>query len=139
MTGGESVAPARRILVVDDDDQIRGLLTRALERAGYEVVAAAEFEEGAALLERRQFALAIVDLELTGLHRLEGVELIEQARYRWPNLVLIVHSGHDDQRLRDECLRRGARAFVSKPTPLAELVALVDEVFAETTNRTGEP
>lgn len=114
-------APALRILVVDDEDLTREALARYLALRGFEVVAAAEFEEGAALLDRRRFDVAILDLSLSGRGRLDGVELVEQARYRWPNLAIVVYSGHAEEGLREECLRRGAHAFVAKPTPLPEL------------------
>jgi DNA-binding response OmpR family regulator len=124
------VALKHRVLIVDDDTPTREALARGLTSAGYEVVAACEFEEGAALLDLRSFALAILDLSLTSLNRLEGVELVEAARYRWPQLPIVVYTGNDEPGVRAECLRRGASAFVAKPVSLAELRSVIDTLLA---------
>lgn len=118
-------APKPRLLLADDDEHTRGMLQVAFERAGWVVVAASEFEEAGALLDRRRFDAAIVDLSLSSLSRLEGLDLVEQARYRWPELIIVVYSGHDDDQLRSECLRRGAHAYAAKPTPPSALVGLL--------------
>ena len=110
-----------RILVCDDDPQIRRALALILREAGYEVLLTASAEEA---LDRAAVAgaqLAIVDLLLPDGH---GIELCERLR-EWSEMPILVLSAIDDERTKIDALDRGADDYVTKPFGPGELVARV--------------
>ena len=116
---------ALRVLVVDDDRQIRSLLSRYLGTLGCEVATAEELEEAVALIENRRYDVVVTDLGLTRLGRSEGVDVVTRARYRWPNLRIVVLTGSNDPEIRAACFEGGADAFLVKPPSLDDLGRLV--------------
>lgn len=108
-----------RILVVDDEPQIRRALRVALRANGYDV---AEAETGgeaidAAALDRPD--LVILDLALPDL---DGVEVCRRLR-EWTQLPIIVLSAHGDDQAKVRALDEGADDFVTKPFSVPELLA----------------
>ncbi|MGA9523233.1 MAG: response regulator [Myxococcaceae bacterium] len=77
----------RSVLAVDDEPDVTQLISRVLERAGYDVRTAASAEEAIALIDERPADLLIVDKNLPRMH---GFELVRQVRARFPNLPVII-------------------------------------------------
>ncbi|MDX1630496.1 MAG: response regulator [Thermoanaerobaculia bacterium] len=113
------------LLVVDDDEQILELLERYLSGLGCRVATAGEMEEAVALLENRRYDVVITDLGLTRFGRAEGVDVVTRARYRWPDLRIIVLTGIPDPQIREACFEAGADVFMRKPPSLPELAEAV--------------
>jgi DNA-binding NtrC family response regulator len=91
--------PAREkrpvIVLVDEEPTIRQALVRLLEEASFEVVEAADSDRARRLLERAPAVHALViDAHLPG--KIDGFELAGLARKRWPDLAVVVMSGHSD-------------------------------------------
>jgi two-component system KDP operon response regulator KdpE len=109
------------VLVVDDDPSIRQTLTRELEAAGYDTVAAADGLEGKARFEERRPDLVITDLAMP---RADGLAVITAVRRidRTPVIVLSVR-GEEEDKVR--ALDRGADDYITKPFSLRELLARV--------------
>jgi len=116
---------APRVLVVDDDRQIRNLLERYLTSLGCLVATAEELEEAVALIENRRYDVVVTDLGLTRLGRSEGVDVVTRARYRWPGLRIVVLTGSNDPEIRAACFEGGADAFLVKPPSLEDIGRLV--------------
>lgn len=108
-----------RILVIDDEPQIRKFLRISLGANGYDVVEGANAAEGLEALQRDQPDLVVLDL---GLPDQDGQDLISAVRAvsALPILVLSVRSGEMDK---VEALDRGANDYVVKPFGIAELMA----------------
>lgn len=113
------------VLVVDDDQATRALLATALSRSGCRVTCAEEFEEAGAILEYRKYDAMLVDLDLRGLSGLEGLDLVGQARSRWPKLNIIVQTGNGDPDVHQACLQQGAQAVLVKGRSLADFLQLL--------------
>ena len=79
-----------RILVVDDDPQLRGMLTQALAAAGYQVAEAADGAQALAKLRREPVALVVCDLFMPGQ---DGLETIRDLRRDYPGVPVIAISG----------------------------------------------
>ena len=118
------------LLFVDDEPAIRTLMEVYFRRQGFEVTTASEMEEAEALLRLRRYQLLVTDLGLTSLDRLEGLQIVREARYRWPRLRVVVMTGKADSKVRDECMGSGADAYLIKPQPLAEIHRVVVALLA---------
>lgn len=124
-------APAapQRILVVDDEKNIRLTLRHALEAEGVAVEAVAD---GEAALERlrdedERFALMLLDLKMPGIG---GMEVLDEAQALRPALPVIVFTAHGSADYATEAMKRGAADFIEKPFTPTEIRALVEEVRA---------
>lgn len=102
----------RRILCVDDDEDTCLLLTRLLEREGYEAKAAVSVEQALQLSHRDSFNLYILD---AWFEEGSGTSLCRQMREYDPHTPIIFYSGAAFESDREESLQAGANAFVAKP------------------------
>jgi two-component system KDP operon response regulator KdpE len=114
-------ATTPRVLVIDDEPQIRKFLRIALESQGYAVLEAGDAQTGISRAADSAPDLVIVDL---GLPDRDGLTVVGELREwsRVPVLVLSVRSGEDDK---VAALDQGANDFVTKPFGMAELLARV--------------
>ena len=110
-----------RILVIDDEMQIRKMLRIALKSVGYDVTEADSVESGLAALVRQQPDLLVLDL---GLPDGDGLALLAELRSfsKVPVIVLSVRSGDSDK---IKALDIGAQDYVTKPFSVEELLARV--------------
>jgi two-component system, OmpR family, response regulator len=111
-----------RMLVVEDDDRIARLVTRALEADGYAVDRAATGPEGLSSALARDFDLVILDLMLPGM---DGAEVLDRLIEQRPEQRVVVLSAVPEIGARVACLEAGAADFVGKPFAVAELLARV--------------
>jgi two-component system, OmpR family, KDP operon response regulator KdpE len=108
-----------RVLVVDDDAQMRKAVTNALSARGYDVVTAPNGERALSLAIDEELDLVLLDLALPGI---QGHEVIERLR-TWSELPVIVISVRDGQEEKVAALDAGADDFVTKPFGMKELLA----------------
>jgi len=127
--------PTERILVCDDDPQIRRALSLILREAGYEVLLCASGEEA---LDRAAVAgphLAIVDLLLPDCH---GIELCRRLR-EWSEMPILVLSALGEEQTKIDALHSGADDYVTKPFGPGELVARVHAALRRAGRDPAEP
>lgn len=110
---------APRVLVVDDEPQIRRSLRVALRANGYEVDEAATGEAALDLVAVRPPELIILDL---GLPDMDGVQVCRRLR-EWTSVPVIVLSAHSDDAAKVRALDEGADDYVTKPFSVPELLA----------------
>ena len=115
-----------RILVVDDDDDVRMVAAALVEEIGYEVVAVGSGEAALKEIEAGQFALLLTDVAMPGL---TGVDLARRVREFSPDLPIIFASGYADvqtfgEELTDEIL-------LKKPYRIAEVAARISAALDE--------
>lgn len=114
--------PARqRILVVDDEAQIRKFLRISLFAHGYEVIEAPRGEDALRKLAEESPDLMVLDLGLPGI---DGQTVIRRAR-EWSSVPILVLSVRADETDKVEALEHGANDYVTKPFGIAELIARV--------------
>ncbi len=114
-----------RILVVDDEREIRRCLELSLEEKGYTVLAAESGEKALELLQQSPADVAIVDLLLPGI---DGIELTKSIR-QWSTLPIIILSAIGDDKKKVEALETGADDYVTKPFSIEEVVARIRSVL----------
>ncbi len=108
-----SSAPSRaRVLVVDDQADVRRGLEKLVASYGHEVKTAASAEEADHWLGALRFDAMLLDIQLP---RMTGVEFLEWALERDPELAVIMLSGLDEPELATRCLDAGARTYLVKP------------------------
>ena len=82
--------PRRRVLIVDDEESIRGSLKAYLEDEGYEVVGVGKGEDGLDVLAQEPADVAIVDMRLPGM---DGNAFVEQAHQLLPGMSFFIYTG----------------------------------------------
>ena len=116
-----------RILLAEDDDAMRGYISRALESAGYEVVAVDRGTDAVPLLETQRFDLLLSDIVLP---EMDGIELAQRCAECSPRTKVMFITGFAAVSLRASREQPQARVL-SKPFHLRDLVLEVERVFAE--------
>ena len=117
------------ILVVDDDPDIRDVMSRTLERAGHDVAVASDGSEAAAMHVRREFDLIVSDLLMPGMNGIELTQLI-RADPRCDIPILLVTASATTSDLED-AEAAGVTAHMPKPFKLAELRDQVAALLAQ--------
>ena len=119
---GSATALSRNVLVVEDEPQMRAMLTDNLEFEGYRVTAVESGEQALIKFDSRGFALLIVDIMLPGITGFEVCQRLRGRGIRVPIIVLTART-HESDRVRG--LDLGADDYVSKPFSVRELLARV--------------
>jgi putative two-component system response regulator len=107
-----TIAVKPRILIVDDDETVRSMLTRMLGRQGYECESAANGAAAREALVRAPFDLALCDLNMPGE---SGLELVEHVAAAHPETATIMVTGADDSAIAEKALELGTYGYVIKP------------------------
>jgi two-component system KDP operon response regulator KdpE len=111
--------PSIRVLIVDDEPQIRRFLRTSLSAHGYRVIEAAGGQEAMTLLATERPELVLLDL---GLPDIDGLEVIRRLR-EWSMVPIIVVSVRGREAEKIEALDCGADDYVTKPFGMGELLA----------------
>src|SRR5271166_5449344 len=106
---------ARRLLVVDDEPHIRGMITRALAAAGYEIDSAADGSAGLAMALAGEYQLVILDLVMP---LTDGRQVLGRLRAERPEQAILVLSCLSDVTTKVACLDSGAKDYLTKPFSL---------------------
>jgi PAS domain S-box-containing protein len=119
----------QRILLVEDETDIRDLITEALGSSGYQVFAAASADEAMALYESegRDFELVFSDVVLTDR---SGVQLVEELRALDPQLKVMLCSGYTDEKSQWPVIRRKGYAFLKKPFSLVDMLQRIADILS---------
>ena len=112
------------LLVVDDDEANRDLLSRRLERTGYAVTVAESGRQAIELVRTRPFDLVLLDVMMSGL---SGLEVLRQLRQAYPatELPVIMATALTDSEDVVQALHMGANDYVSKPLDFPVVLARI--------------
>ncbi len=111
----------QRVLVVDDDANIRSLLSVLLRYEGYNVFEAGDGLEAVHQLKKRHFDVVISDFRMP---RFDGMQLLAMCRLLWPETAVVIVSGEDSD-WTELAMRGGAHAWAKKPYERNQLITLV--------------
>ena len=115
---------ALEVLVVDDEADIRELVSGVLEDEGYAVRTAADSSSALDAIEDRRPSLVLLDVWLQG-SRMDGLQMLQEVKRRDPNLPVLMISGHGNLDTAVAAIREGAIDFIEKPFEAERLVHLV--------------
>ena len=108
-----------RVLVVDDEEPVRKMLVRLLERQGYDCTGAADAAEARRTAAAERFDLVLADMNMPGE---SGLSLIGDLLKEDPDLAAIMVTGEDDTKLADAATELGAYGYIIKPFQANEIV-----------------
>ncbi|MCB1231199.1 MAG: response regulator transcription factor [Verrucomicrobiae bacterium] len=124
-----SESAKKRVLVVDDHPLLREGISSLLQSAGYLDVCAqaGTASEAATVIENERPDLVVTDLSLPDRN---GLELIRDTLARYPQVLFLVVSMHDETLYAERVLRAGAKGFIMKDAASDELVDAIEKVLA---------
>ena len=125
--------PAARVLVVDDDDEMRALLRRTLEFDGYEVI---DRDRGTHVMEALRgapFDLIILDKEMPGL---TGLDLLSIVSREFPHVPVVLVTAFGGPHVAASALRLGAASYLEKPFRLGQLRQVMDGLLTRSSDET---
>lgn len=115
-----------RILLVDDELIARENLSIVFQSDGYEVEAVGNGLEAVAAMEREPAQVVVSDLKMEGM---DGMELLQVLRQRWPDTKVIMLTGYATVKTAVAAMRRGADQYLGKPVNLTKLRQHVAELY----------
>jgi two-component system response regulator AtoC len=101
-----------KILVVDDEESLRSMVTVLLQKEGYQVSSASGGEEALELLGEQAFDLVLSDIRMP---RMDGLQLLDRIQALYPDITVIMMSAFGTVDLAVEAMKRGAYDYISKP------------------------
>jgi two-component system NtrC family response regulator len=119
-------APRARLLVVDDEEPQRVMLSNILGRAGFQVVTAADGREALAQLKDAHFDLMLTDQRMPVM---DGLALLERVRRTRPEMPVILMTAYGTVSTAVEAMKRGASDYLTKPFERDELLVVVEKAI----------
>jgi two-component system nitrogen regulation response regulator NtrX len=115
-----------RVLVVDDEKGIRGTLSAILDDEGYRPVVASSGAEALARLGEEVPDVVVLDIWLP---EMDGIETLAEIKRQWPDLPVVMMSGHGTIETAVKALKLGAYDFVEKPLSLEKTLLVIDRAL----------
>jgi len=116
----------KRILVVDDEAQIRDLFTMVFSKAGYSVQTVGSAEEALEIMAKTPFPVLFLDLNLPGIN---GIELCRRIHKGWSMSVCFAVTGYASLFEISDCRDAGFEDYFPKPASIADLLAAAEHAF----------
>ena len=120
------------ILVVDDDAQIRKVLSAILENEGYIVQTAQNGKKATDLTKEFHFDIALVDI---GLPDINGIELLQRLKFFQPKIITIMVTGSSAIDDAINAVNKGTAGYILKPIDSKKLLELIENLLKEKTTR----
>jgi DNA-binding NtrC family response regulator len=118
--------PSIKLLLVDDDDDLRDDLTRLFRKQGHEVTAAVSGEDALNKAAHARFDVALLDLHLPGI---SGIDVLTKLKEQQPELEALMLTAHSSIESAVEAMRRGAYDYLTKPFRAADLEIHIQKAF----------
>lgn len=129
MNSAKSPETPARLLVVDDDENVRSTYRQLLTRAGYRVQKAASGKEGLFCLEQQPYDLILLDLNMPGMNGLEFLGRMHRIRYQKHAPEVLVISGYATIDRVVEVTKLGAQGVVEKPISSEKLLSRIEHLL----------
>jgi DNA-binding NtrC family response regulator len=115
-----------RILVVDDEELIRKLMTNILRRGGMAVLTAQNGEEALKVLQESGCDVVVSDVRMAGM---SGFDLLKQVKAKHPDIAFVVMTGHADSYSIKDALLQGADEYITKPFKNHEVMLIIERAY----------
>jgi DNA-binding NtrC family response regulator len=121
-----NTTPAIKLLIVDDDDDLRDDLLQLFRKQGRDVTAAVSGEDALNKAAHAQFDVALLDLHLPGI---SGIDVLAKLKEQQPELEALMLTAHSSVETAVEAMRKGAYDYLTKPFRAADLEVHVQKAF----------
>jgi CheY-like chemotaxis protein len=108
------------VLVVDDNEDLRDALVIILSGSGYRCESAKDGVDALKRVRQARFDAVITDVEMP---QMDGIALTRELRQCFPDLPVMIITGHSDNEYKETAFRAGAQEFVTKPFNASDLIA----------------
>src|SRR5512145_896077 len=115
-----------RILIVDDELNMRLVLAAMLKREGYEVASAADGAEALSILKSGPVAAVVTDLKMP---HIDGMELLNRVSMEYPDIPVIIITANGTVATAVEALKKGALDYITKPFELEEMKSVISKAI----------
>ena len=117
--------PLNRILVADDEESIRWVLSKALKQKGFSVDLAHDGRQALELIKDNCYDLAILDIKMPGI---TGLDLLDKVRDLNNDLLMVIMTAEASMKNAVEAMKRGAYDYITKPFDLDVIDAIIEKV-----------
>jgi len=124
-----------KILIVDDELNMRLVLAAMLKREGYEVSSAADGAEALSILKAGPVAAVVTDLKMPNI---DGMELLDRVSADYPDVPVIIITAHGTVATAVEALKKGALDYITKPFELEEMKSVISKAIKTRNLKAGE-
>jgi len=114
-----------RIIVADDEESMRWVLSKALRKKGFTVDLAKDGDEALKLVQENNYDLAIFDIKMPGI---SGLELLDRVRELKSDILMVIMTAEASMKNAVEAMKRGAYDYITKPFDLDVIDAIVEKV-----------
>ncbi len=129
--GSQEMRPkgrALRVLVVDDEESVRDVVRRSLEREGFEVATAAGGEEVLPMLSEKPPDLVFLDLKLP---HMDGPSVLKRIRDEWGGIPVIILTGYPESDLMQRALEHAPITLLAKPSTPSQIILTVNAIIGK--------
>jgi len=112
----------KRILVADDEESIRWVLSKALSKQGYQVDLATNGQQALEMGRQKNYDLAVLDIKMPGL---SGLDLLTRFQEERPETLVVIMTAESSMKNAVEAMKRGAYDYITKPFDLDTLDAII--------------
>ncbi len=116
------------ILIIDDEDDIRELISGILEDEGYETRQAFDADSGLEQINKRRPNLVFLDIWMQG-SRLDGLQLLDELHQQHPDMPVVMISGHGNLETAVAAIKRGAYDYIEKPFKIDRLLLVTQRAI----------
>ena len=117
--------PITRILVADDEESMRWVLSKALKRKGFSVDLAVDGRQALSMIQDNGYDLAIFDIKMPGI---SGLDLLDKIREQKKELLVVIMTAEASMKNAVEAMKRGAYDYITKPFDLDVIDAIIEKV-----------
>jgi len=114
-----------RILVADDEESMRWVLSKALRKKGFTVDLAKDGDEAIKLIQDNNYDMAIFDIKMPGI---SGLDLLDRVRELKSDMLMVIMTAEASMKNAVEAMKRGAYDYITKPFDLDVIDAIVEKV-----------
>lgn len=122
-----------KVLVVDDEKDFANTLAQRLKLRGLKVCIAYDGEQALTKLKEEEQDVIVLDLKMPGMH---GTEVLQKIKKAYPDMQVIVLTGHGTDKDKEEAKRFGGFDFLNKPADIDTLEYKIKAAFKEKVERT---
>ncbi len=129
---GGGIMLERKVLIVDDQKQIREIMETALKNEGFAPRLSESGEEALKILEKENIPVLFLDIHLPGMN---GIYLCKRIKREWPEKICCAMTGYNTAFELKECLDAGFDNYFTKPLSLEKIIKIVNDSFDKLENK----